>query len=284
MSNAALEALLFASRRGDPAPTGFAAAHGGTLLLREVGALPPPLQEKLLRVLECGEIARPGGRPERLNVRVIATSGSRLHNLARTGSFREDLYYRLNVLPIYLPPLRQRPEDLAPLATRFARGAAAELGRRVAGIAPDALALLAAHDWPGNVGELENAVYRAVTLATSALLERADFPQALAAVEGRDAARQSAREMNAPSAPVHIDMATPRRQAEDGPANTDRFLTNGEVTPLARLERDLIAFAIRQHGGRMSRIARALGIGRSTLYRKLRDYGLDDRVVDADTA
>ncbi len=265
---------------GDDAPSGKVfEAQGGTLLLDEVGDLPKPTQARLLTLLERGEV-RPAGsdRPLRVNVRLIATTSRRLLNLARSGDFREDLYYRLNVLPIYLPPLRDRPEDVPALAAQFAARHAAELGKRVAGLSEAALGLLRGFDWPGNVRQLENAVYRAVALAGTAWLEPADFPQVVVQGTGRAEALRQVATLRAPSAPVHIDDA--RMQGRDAmkvAAATDRFVAGtGEVAALADVERELIVFALARYGYRMSRVARALGIGRSTLYRKLREYGLDE--------
>jgi DNA-binding NtrC family response regulator len=244
------------------------------------------MQAKLLRVLETGEIeADGGGRPERINVRVIATSTRRLLNLARTGALREDLYYRLNVLPIYVPPLRERPDDITPLVASCIARFAAEARKPVDAISSEALALLKSCSWPDNVRGLENAVYRAVTLAESPTLQPVDFPQITALMSGRAAALDLTQNLSLASAPVHIDFAISRRKQTEGPGLIpDRFLTeDGEVIPLAALERELIVFAIGKYSGRMARIARALGIGRSTLYRKLRDYGLEGG-VDSDAA
>lgn len=279
-----LATTLFGVHRTDGASQSgkFRDAHNGTLLLKEVGDLSEDLQQKLMRVLETGEIEPVGARrPERVNVRVIAASTRRLHNLATAGEFREDLYYRLSALPVYLPPLRERAGDLAPLATRFTAQFAAETGKSIRGISVDGLVLLDAYAWPGNIRQLENCIYRAVILAESNELQAADFPQVQLALSGREATAESARNLGQPSAPVHIDRAMPRpKQTEGLEKISDRFLTDeGEITPLADLERELIVFALRKHQGKMSAIARALGIGRSTLYRKLKDYGLDGGIV-----
>ncbi|HWA17579.1 MAG TPA: sigma-54 dependent transcriptional regulator, partial [Devosia sp.] len=155
----------------------IAEAEGGTLLLRNAGMLAAQAQAQLLQVLERGTIARPGqARPERVNVRIIAATGERLLNLTLAGRFREDLFYRLNILPIYLPPLRDRPDDIEPLAARFATRFGAEMGKRLAGLSAASLALLAAQDWPGNVRQLESTLYRAVALAEGERLDLADFP------------------------------------------------------------------------------------------------------------
>ncbi len=263
----------------------FAEAHGGTLFLDEVGELPLDVQAKLLRALETGEIEPAGATTtQRVNVRVIAATRRRLLGLAQTGEFREDLYYRLNVFPIYLPPLRERPEDIDPLAAHFVARFAAEAGKRIAGVSDAALDLLRHYNWPGNVGQLENALYRAIVLSDGGYLELADFPQIVAQTRGRDETLRLTEALPAPSAPVHIDAVRSRRQSEARDTVPDRFLdARGEVAPLPELERELIAFALKHYGGRMSRVARALKIGRSTLYRKLRDYGLEED-VESDAA
>jgi DNA-binding NtrC family response regulator len=265
-----IDATLFEPGRGK-----VAEAQGGTLYLDAIGELPADAQARLLRLLDKGEIAPlGGGRPERANVRLIAATSRRLLELTRAGGFREDLFYRLNVLPIYVPPLRERRDDVTRLAHHFIARFAAETGRRVAGLAPEATALLEAYDWPGNVRQLENALYRAVLLAEGGDLAAADFPQIVAHQRGRAEMARLTAALPTPSAPVHIDAARPR---PDDTATPDRFLdASGEVAPLPELERELIAFALRHYGGRMSKVARALRIGRSTLYRKLRDYGLEE--------
>ncbi|MDB5561924.1 MAG: Fis family transcriptional regulator [Hyphomicrobiales bacterium] len=281
-----IEATLFGVRKGGPSdrPGKFQQAHGGTLFIDEVGELSLETQAKLLRVVQGGEIEPVGSsKLERVNVRIIAATNRRLLNLAKSGDFREDLYYRLNVLPIYVPPLRERREDIPELVGHFIARLAAEAGRRITGIAPDAIALLQSYDWPGNIRQLENTVYRAVVLCRSNWLETADFPQILAKTAGREAALlATSLDLRAP---VHIDQATGRpRATEAAPAMADRFLDEaGKLASLAELERQLIIFAIDHHAGRMSRVARALKIGRSTLYRKLKEYGLDDG-VESDAA
>jgi DNA-binding NtrC family response regulator len=286
-----LESALFGHRKGAGTLAGHegkvAQAHGGTLFIEEIGELPLDLQAKLLRLLQQGEIEPIGSaRAERVNVRIICATSKRLLNLARAGDFREDLYYRLNVLPIYVPPLRHRPEDIAPLVSHFIARLSAEAGKRVADIAEPALELLTRYSWPDNVRQLENAVYRAVVLSDSAYLDVADFPQIVRAIEGRVAAARLASDINVPSGPVHIDDAivAPRSLGERREAVPDRFLdASGEVAALSTVERELIVFALKRYGGRMSKVARALGIGRSTLYRKLREYGLDE-AFDRDAA
>lgn len=280
-----IESTLFGHKKG--AFTGaiadhqgkFAEANGGTLFLDEVGELPLETQVKLLRAIQEGEIEPVGaGSAQRVNVRVVSATNRRLLNLTKAGAFREDLYYRLNVFPIYVPPLRERPEDIPVLVAHLVARLAAEAGKRVVGATDAALELLRGYDWPGNIRQLENAVYRAIVLSDSAYLGTADFPQIVAQTSGRAGALQMTENLQLPSAPVHIDDAIPAaRLADKGEAIPDRFVrAGGEIAPLSEVERELIAFALKHYGGRMSRIARALGIGRSTLYRKLKEYGLDE--------
>lgn len=284
-----VESVLFGHKKGAftgaiaDQPGKFAEAHGGTLFLDEVGELPLDTQVKLLRALQEGEIEPVGAtRPEKVNVRLISATNRRLLNLAKSGEFREDLFYRLNVFPIYVPPLRERLEDLNALVSHFIARFAAEAGKRILGMTPAAHDLLAAYDWPGNVRQLENAVYRAVVLAEAAFLEVEDFPQILAQSAGREEVVRAAEQATILAAPVHIDSAPARLRTEPvvQPVQ-DRFLnSSGDLQALADIEREAIAFAIDYHGGRMSRVARALGIGRSTLYRKLHEYGMAEGLIN----
>lgn len=280
MTAAQAEHTLFGQHRaGLPERAGrLAEANGGTLFIADIGELSPDAQQRLLRLVEHGEALPVGAdKPQRCNVRLIAATSRRLLNLTKAGLFREDLYYRLNVMPIYVPPLRERPEDIVHLAGQFLARFAAETGRRVTGIAPAALALLRSHGWAGNVRQLEATMFRAVQLAESTELTPEDFPQLAAQQSGRERVLTLFGATARPSAPVHIDdpsLAT-REAARREPA-ADRFVAvDGEVAALADVERELIAFALGHYGFRMSRVARALGIGRSTLYRKLREFGLD---------
>ncbi|MBU1175200.1 MAG: sigma-54 dependent transcriptional regulator [Alphaproteobacteria bacterium] len=258
----------------------FQEAHGGTLFLDEIGELPQDAQVKLLRALQEGEVEPVGAaRPVKVNVRLISATNRRLLNMARDGSFREDLYYRLNVFPIFVPPLRERPEDMALLAEHFLARFVAETGKRLAGLSGEALRLLCAYDWPGNVRQLENAIYRAVVLADGEQLRPVDFPQIGARRAGLDEMRAQVRRLPLPDGPIRIDETPPARRIErpePKPQAFDRFLDpEGDLQPLSAIERDLILFAIERCDGRMTRVARALGIGRSTLYRKLKEYGID---------
>jgi DNA-binding NtrC family response regulator len=253
------------------------AAQGGTLFIEEIGELPPLMQLALSQVLETGTLPLPGSaRPQRADIRLIATSSRRLLDLTRQGEFREDLFYRLSVLPTYLPPLRQRPEEIEPLVSRFITRFATELGRHVAGIRPEAVQLLKDCRWPLNVRQLEGAVCRAVALAQTGWLEPVDFPDLLVAQIGRDAASEAIGRLDVGSALVQLQLASSRQRQAFGPRQmSDPFVDGDNVASLADVERRLIGFALAHYEGRMSEIARTLGIGRSTLYRKLREYGLD---------
>ncbi|KXF76067.1 Fis family transcriptional regulator [Paramesorhizobium deserti] len=263
----------------------FVEADGGTLFLDEVGDLSPDIQVKLLRAVQEGEVDPVGGKkPINVDIRLISATNRNLLDLVKSGQFREDLFYRLHVFPISLPPLRKRREDIPVLVRHFLARFAAEEGRsRIKGITPSALALLGAYDWPGNIRQLENAVFRAVVLCEGTELTVDDFPQIQA----------QAREIM-PSGPID-DTSVPRLVAgrangvapqpdiavPDSQMMSDRFGQlqgidgEGQVRSLALIEEAMIRLAISHYGGQMSEVARRLGIGRSTLYRKLKDYGID---------
>ena len=259
----------------------FVEADGGTLFLDEIGELPLAAQVKLLRVLQFGEIEPVGAnKTKKVNVRIISATNRRLLSMAKEGSFREDLFYRMNVFPIYLPPLRDRLEDVELLTQHFITQLGSETGRRVAGITEASLELLKSYNWPGNVRQLENAIYRALVLTDTSQLAPVDFPQIIAATTGRQSMLTQTQQLPISDPPVHIDRAPERRKsptpADKSQSAADRFLSqNGEIQPLDDVERDLIAFAMEFHDGHMTKIAKSLKIGRSTLYRKLKEYGLD---------
>jgi len=247
-------------------------ANGGTLFLDEIGELPLDAQVKLLRAIQEGEVDPVGGRrPVKVDIRLISATNRSLLELVKQGRFREDLYYRLNVFPMTLPPLRARREDIPDLANSFLARFAAEEGKRVRSITPEAMALLTRYDWPGNVRQLENAIFRAVVLADGPELTVAEFPQIASQVEGYTVDIPPAPAAPAPaSAPareiVHVEVRDPASL---------RLLDDvGDVRPLADIEADTIRFALSHYRGHMSEVSRKLGIGRSTLYRKLKELGL----------
>ena len=271
-----VESILFGHEKGaftgaNERHTGkFREAHGGTLFLDEVGELPPEIQVKLLRALQDGEIDPVGSRrPLRIDFRLISATNQSLATLVETGEFRDDLYYRLNVFPIRVPPLHERPEDVPELVRHFIARFAAEEGKpHLRGIDPAAMSVVSAYHWPGNIRQLENAVFRAVVLADGEQLTLQEFPQ-IAAQMGASSAEDSGFS-SAPATPT----VPSAQSAEPGVA----AIRSGEMRSLSDIETDVIKLALDHYGGRMSLVARRLGIGRSTLYRKLRE--LDPKATD----
>jgi DNA-binding NtrC family response regulator len=264
----------------------FVEASGGTLFLDEVGELPLPAQVKLLRALQEGEVDPVGGRKSvKVDVRLISASNRNLIAAVKERRFREDLFYRLHVFPITVPPLRERPEDIPDLVRHFLVRFNAEEGKRIRVVAADAMALLSHAAWPGNVRQLENAMFRAVVLAEGDEIGVSEFPQLAAqAAKAPPPASEPAPLPMAeteqpltlePAAPVEsVASAAPSLQPQ-GPALA-LLGPAGDVRALADLEADVIRFAITHYRGQMSEVARKLQIGRSTLYRKLDDLGVED--------
>ncbi len=235
----------------------FADADGGTLFLDEVGEMPLDAQVKLLRVLQSGEVQPIGARHAReVDVRVIAATNKTLAAEVEAGRFREDLYYRLNVVQVTIPPLRERAGDIPALARHLLARIADQPGLRPLGITDDALQLLASYDWPGNVRQLQNALFRAAVLCDGDGLARADFPQIAQLAAGRPATNGQAPQGS-------------------GNAGVTLFRPDGNLRALDEIEADVIRLAIGHYRGRMTEVARRLGIGRSTLYRKLGELGID---------
>lgn len=277
-----LDSILFGHEKGsftgatDKQTGKFVEANGGTLFLDEIGELPLDAQAKILRALQEGEVDPVGAKKSvRIDIRVISATHQNLIELVKQGRFREDLFYRLNVFPITIPSLRARKEDIADLARRFAARFAAEAGKPIRGIGAESLALLSGYHWPGNIRQLENAMFRAVVLAEGDELTIAEFPQIAAQMEGFDV-----RVPMAPSAsPPRQEREIVRVEVKD-PNALKMLAGNGEVRPLAEMEAEMIRFAIRHYRGQMSEVARRLGIGRSTLYRKMSDLGLGSDLTE----
>jgi DNA-binding NtrC family response regulator len=277
-----VESILFGHEKG--AFTGanekhagkFKEAHGGTLFLDEVGELPAEVQVKLLRALQDGEIDPVGSRrPVKVDFRLISATNRGLDKLVEAGEFREDLYYRLNAFPIRVPPLRERPEDIPELIRHFVARFAAEEGKpQLRGIDPAAAAVLSSYPWPGNIRQLENAVFRAVVLADGEQLTLDEFPQLMAQMD-----LPGDRGTTATAPPIDPGLLFP--PIGDSDSRLPVF-QNGEVRPLGEIETDLIKLAIKHYGGRMSVVARRLGIGRSTLYRKIREIEPDGTDIAAE--
>jgi len=282
-----VESILFGHEKG--AFTGatekhagkFVEAHGGTLFLDEVGDLPLDVQVKLLRAVQHGEVDPVGGRATvKVDIRLISATHRDLIQRVKDGLFREDLFYRLNVFPIMVPPLRDRREDIPILVQHFvSRLGRSETAGRVRGISAKALAMLSSYDWPGNIRQLENAVFRAIVLCESDVLTLDDFPQIRTQIDGFGLVDASS-----PRRPV----AEPRIPEPPLPAPSTDFGTvraideRGNVRSLAEVETEMILLAIERYQGQMSEVARRLGIGRSTLYRKLKDLGIDPEQGRAD--
>jgi len=223
----------------------FELAHNGTIFLDEIGDIPVPTQIKLLRVLQEHEFERVGGEKTiKVDVRIIAATNKDLMTAVKEGRFREDLYYRLNVLTVNMPPLRERREDIPELATHFLGRFTAETGKKIEGIEPPAMEMLVRYDWPGNVRELENIIERAVVLEKGGAVTPVSLPLTL---------REGWEEAGALKIP-------------EG---------KGSITDILEdLERQLIVKALRENGGSQTAAAAALGLKRSTLRYKLEKYGL----------
>jgi len=281
-----VESILFGHEKG--AFTGatekhagkFVEADGGTLFLDEVGELPLAAQVKLLRAVQDGEVEPVGGRrPTKVDVRIISATNRDLIADVKAGRFREDLFYRLHVYPISVPPLRQRVEDIPELARHFLARFAAEEGKPVRAIAPQAMQMLLAHRWPGNVRQLENAIFRAVVLAEGEEIGVNEFPQ-IAAQAGDSSTANTvvdAPELAWSSGPPRT--SPPPALTNNGPT-LPLLDAQGEVRALEAIERDVIRFSISHYRGQMSEVARRLQIGRSTLYRKLEGLGLHGHSAD----
>ncbi|MCB0219775.1 MAG: sigma 54-interacting transcriptional regulator [Chrysiogenetes bacterium] len=257
-----LESELFGHRKGaftgaiSDRPGIFRAADGGTLFFDEIGEMPAAMQVKLLRVLQEREVTPLGdSAPVPVDVRVLAATHRDLSEEVRAGRFREDLYYRLNVIVIEVPPLRARTEDIAPLAAHFLARYAQNAGCEIPGISPSAVQALTRHGWPGNVRELENVIERAVTLCEGPAIRLRDLPEAL--------------HKNAGAQLPEIPAASPGDGA--GGAAPKR----GEELPLRDLEKRYILGLMDRYDGERGRVAELLGINPSTLYRKLKSYESD---------
>ena len=291
-----VESILFGHEKGsftgatDKHTGKFVEAHSGTLFLDEIGDLPLDVQVKLLRAVQDGEVDPVGGRATiRVDIRLISATHRNLLQQVKDGKFREDLFYRLNVYPIFVPPLRDRRDDIPYLVKHF-MDKVAPAGHRLHGISEAALAMLQAYDWPGNIRQLENAVFRASVLAEGDVLTADEFPQIRAQVEGTvnleadaslsDPVMVWSSELQGDS--VQTDGVDSVAAEIEPPARLlQRFGTlraldeRGNVRALADVELEMIKLAIDHYNGQMSEVARRLGIGRSTLYRKLKEYGID---------
>ena len=283
-----VESVLFGHEKG--AFTGaiskhvgrFEEADGGTLFLDEIGELPLDAQVKLLRALQTGQIEPVGSRGHKtVDVRIVAATNRDLRAEVAAGRFREDLYYRLGVVPVTIPPLRDRRSDIPALAQHFVEQLHREGNIPAHAIDGAALELLSGYDWPGNVRQLQNAIFRAGVLCESETLTLKDFPE-IARLSGAirsDRLNPRTTQAIPPAAavvqPPRMDSFPSDLPATDGSAHA-AVDENGHVRSLAEIEADHIRLALRHYRGRMSEVARRLGIGRSTLYRKLGEHALDE--------
>ena len=290
-----VESILFGHEKG--AFTGaterhtakFVEASGGTLFLDEVSELPLAAQVKLLRALQEGTVEAVGGRkPVKVDVRIISATNRKLLDRVKSGQFREDLFYRLHVLPLTIPPLRMRREDIPHLLRHFLARFCAEQNRPITGISGEAMTHLSQLDWPGNIRQLENSVYRAVVMSDSDQLGAADFPQ----VSTQPVAMPETYHQVEPLIvdPAFHSTAPAMVSGNEIPiaplstAGTLAMLTrSGEMRPLEEMEIEIIRFAISHYRGQMSEVARRLKIGRSTLYRKLDEATADNPAAGGTT-
>jgi len=292
-----VESILFGHEKG--AFTGaterhmgkFVEASGGTLFLDEISELPLTAQVKLLRALQEGSVEAVGGRkPVKVDVRIISATNRKLLDRVKAGQFREDLFYRLHVLPLTIPPLRMRREDIPHLLRHFLARFCAEENRPITGISGEAMALLSQLEWPGNIRQLENAIYRAVVMSDTDLLGIEDFPQAAAQSQAAPDASNMPVEplIIGPGSHSTVPAMVSGNEIPIAPlpsAGTLAMLTtSGEVRPLEEMETEIIRFAISHYRGQMSEVARRLKIGRSTLYRKLDEAAANDPSAGADDA
>lgn len=301
ISPAQIEDVLF----GSETQTGkVAEAEGGTLFIEEISELPPVGQMRLLEIVQSGEVHRSGQvKPLKANVRLVLATNKDLIEEVKAGRFREDLYYRVNVFPITIAALRRRKEDIPHLIRAFVERFSLEQRLpRTLPVESSALALLTSFDWPGNTRQLENAIFRAVVLAEGSSLKESDFPQIAAQVTSHRSATvgsEAQAVVYEPSPIAKVQAALAERAAGlvggqsapstgfQGSASGNVIVSTdeaGNVRKLAEIEEELIRFALKFYRGQMSQVARKLGIGRSTLYRKLKDYGIDPDDPQKDAA
>jgi transcriptional regulator with GAF, ATPase, and Fis domain len=290
-----LESELFGHEKGAftgalaKKPGKFDLAHNGTLLLDEISEMDISLQAKLLRALQEGEIDPVGGKgPHKINVRVIATTNRRLKDWVDAGHFRPDLYYRLNVMPFYIPALKERPEDIPVLAEHFREKYAALNNRDIRGFSPEALETLSKHSWPGNIRELENTVARAVLMAQGQTIEAPDIfmdeTGFMAALERNASAlttppKESLALEDMPNVnPLVSEWSHPMEADDNAPETALPLIPVSKealalpVMTINEMERQLIGKALAETSGNRTKAAYLLGISVRTLRNKLNDY------------
>jgi DNA-binding NtrC family response regulator len=269
-----MESELFGYEKGaftgatSSKPGRFELADTGTLFLDEIGEIPVEMQVKLLRAIQESEFERVGGiKTIKVDVRLITATNRDLEHEIRQGNFREDLYYRLNVVPLRIPPLRERGRDIPLLVEHIIKKFNERLGKSVEGIASDALETLARHRWPGNIRELENVLERTMLFCMSPQIELADIP---AEVSG--AGRERVGRDDTPTGSFAIAAAA--EGLEVGENTSLKEVVRAETS---RLERELIARALEETGGNVTQAAKLLKISRKSLQMKMKEFGLRDR-------
>jgi two-component system response regulator HydG len=245
----------------------FELADGGTLFLDEVGELPPAVQAKLLRVLEEGEVQRVGSlEPRKIDVRLIAATNRDLRTEVAGGRFRNDLYYRLNIVEIKLPPLRERREDVPYLTAAFVRGFSQRFNKPLVGLTPGAERLLSDARWDGNVRQLRNVIERACILSEGDFVSEGDLAGSM---------QELSMEPLVPPAPVAL---LPHPRYDAAPPHDPLGRSMPEPAPLVEVERDHIVRTLQQVRGNKAVAARLLGISRRAFYRQLERHGLHQRI------
>jgi len=273
-----MESELFGYEKGaftgatSSKPGRFELADQGTLFLDEIGEIPVEMQVKLLRAIQESEFERVGGlKTIKVDVRLITATNRDLEQEIKNGNFREDLYYRLNVVPLQIPPLRRRQGDIPLLVTHIIKKFNERLKKSITGIAEDALAALEAHTWPGNIRELENVLERTILFTKGDRIERTDLQLGL----GPDLPRTVTNDVTNSSQPLPI---LPIGDDEDGDATeTSGSLKDAVRVETARVERELIVKALDETGGNVTQAARLLKISRKSLQMKMKEFGLRDR-------
>jgi len=280
-----MESELFGYEKGaftgatSSKPGRFELADGGTLFLDEIGEIPVEMQVKLLRAIQESEFERVGGlKTIKVDVRLVTATNRDLEQETQRGNFREDLYYRLNVVPLQIPPLRKRTGDIPLLVAHIIKRFNERLKKTICGITDEALAALEAHAWPGNIRELENVLERTILFAKGDRIERADL-QLSGAGEAHPAVHPPAHSASTPSVPIPV---LADEDDEDGVTSEHAGSPSGSLKDIvraetSRVERELIVKALEETGGNVTQSARLLKISRKSLQMKMKEFGLRDR-------
>ena len=268
-------------------PGRFELADTGTLFLDEIGEIPVEMQVKLLRVLQESEFERVGGiKTIKVDVRLVTATNRDLQKEVAAGAFREDLYYRLNVVPIHLPPLRERRADIPLLVEHFIARFNERLKKQIGGIDDEALARLTAHPWPGNIRELENVLERTILFCEGPTIRAADLPPEINASAAARPRRPTAALLPPAGVPLSlpplgsVPNVTPAHGTALPPSSTEaRASSLKELVrqETERVERELIVRALEETGGNVTQAARKLKISRKSLQNKMKEFGLRDR-------